>query len=91
MHRETRASMAVCMRKAWTLVGLAEALHKSGVHTIIYRKKDGTTRRALATLNIGAGMQSAFRRAESPKVFTYWDIERCDFRCFKCENLISWY
>lgn len=93
MHRETRASLSACMRRAWELVRLGIALHGKGTVTIVYRKKDGSIRKALATLNIGPGAQSAFatRRNESPKVFTYWDIERCDFRCFKCENLICFY
>ena len=91
MHRETGYSMGACIRKAWELVALGKALHRKGVTTIIYKKKDGSTRKALATLNVGPGVFSAFRHEESPKVFTYWDIERCDFRCFKCENLISWF
>lgn len=94
MHRETRKSMAACMRRAWELVKLTEALHENGrpVH-IVYRKKDGSIRKALATLNVGPAVfaAGAFRRPESPKVFTYWDLEKCDFRCFKCENLLNWY
>ena len=91
MHRETGKSMAACVRRAWELVRLSKVLHGKGTTTIVYKKKDGTIRKALATLNVGPGLGSAFHRAESPKVFTYYDLERCDFRCFKCENLISWY
>ena len=93
MHRETRASISACMRRAWELVRLGKALHGNGLVTIVYKKKDGSIRKALATLNIGPGARSAmaFTRNESPKVFTYWDIEKCDFRCFKCENLLSWH
>lgn len=92
MYRETRASMSACLRKAWELVRLGRALHE-GVVNIVYLKKDGSTRKALATLNIGPAASSArtFTRPESPKVFTYWDLQKGDFRCFKCENLISWY
>jgi hypothetical protein len=93
MHRETRKSMSACMRRAWELVRLADDLHRPGVVHITYRKKDGSIRKALATLNVGPGafVNSAFRRAESPKVFTYWDLERCEFRSFRCENLMGWY
>ncbi len=93
MHRETRKSMSACMTRAWELVRLSEALHRKGPVHIVYRKKDGSIRKALATLNIGPGLfvDSAFRRPESPKVFTYFDLEKTEFRCFRCENLISWY
>lgn len=93
MHRETRKSMSACMTRAWELVRLNEALHRKGPVHIVYRKKDGSIRKALATLNIGPGLfvDSAFRRPESPKVFTYYDLEKCAFRSFRCELLISWY
>jgi len=91
MHRETRKSMSACMTRAWELVRLTEALSGRLAVNIVYRKKDGSIRKALATLNIGPGVSFGTRRTPSPKVFTYWDIECCDFRCFKCENLISWY
>lgn len=92
MHRETNAPLKACIRKAWDLARLGEALHK-GVVNIVYLKKDGTTRKAQATLRIGPGLRNpnARPRTESPKVFTYWDLRKADFRCFKCENLISWY
>ena len=93
MHRKTRVNMSACMREAWELVRLGEALRKPGVVHITYRKKDGSIRKALATLNVGTGLfvDSAFRRPDSPKVFTYYDLERCDFRCFCVDSLISWY
>ena len=93
MHRATRKSLSVCMTRAWELVRLTDALDRPGVVRIVYRKKDGSIRKALATLNVGSGVfsQSAFARRPSPKVFTYWDIEKCDWRCCNCENLIDWY
>lgn len=93
MHRKTRKSMSACMRGAWELARLSKALHEKGPVHIVYRKKDGSIRKALATLNVGSGVfvDSAFRRPESPKVFTYYDLERCDWRSFCCELLVSWY
>lgn len=90
MHRETSATMSACMKQAWVLNDLADFLRGHNLH-IKYLKKDGTIRVALATLNVRGGVEKAeaFRRTPSPKVFTYWDIERGDFRCFKCENFIT--
>lgn len=90
MHRETNVSMSSCMKQAWDLKDLADTL-RHGLKHIKYVKKDGTVRIALATLNVGGGEEraEAFKRTPSPKVFTYWDIERCDFRCFRCENFVE--
>lgn len=94
MARATRATMSTCMTRAWDLVKLTEALKTPGVVRIVYFKKDGTLRRALATLNVGEGAYATSaenRRNPSPKVFTYWDIERCAWRCFNPQNLVDWY
>ena len=83
--------MSACMREAWDLSRLSDAMRRGVVH-LVYRKKDGTIRKALATLNVGSGaFVAGSSRKESPKVVTYWDLERCDWRCFKCENLLNWY
>lgn len=91
MARATRASMATCMTRAWDLVKLTEALKTPGPVRLVYFKKDGTLRKALATLNVGSAATTGSGRTPSPKVFTYWDIERCAWRCFNPQNLVDWY
>lgn len=91
MHRNTSAPIQKTLTDAWGLQRLQDAL-RNGRIELVYRKKDGSIRHALATLNCGTAsqQQSSFNRTPSPKVVTYWDLEVCDWRCFKCENLISW-
>lgn len=93
MARATRASMKTCMTRAWDLVKLTEALKTPGPVRIVYFKKDGTLRRALATLDLGTATanMTGTGRTPSPKVFTYWDIEKSDWRCFNPQNLVEWY
>lgn len=90
IRRATRTSMSNALKKAWELNRLSERLHKSEVCMIAYRKVDGSIRYALATLKDTERFVSGRGRTESPKVFTYWDVEKCDWRCFKVESLLSW-
>ena len=93
LHKEFQSEMSACMRQAWELERLQEAIRATASFiTIVYRKKDGSTRKALAAPLAGTGLNSTVGgRKPSPKVFTYFDIERNDWRCFRCENLIAWY
>ena len=90
MHRETRASMAACMRRAWELVRLTNALHRKGYTTIVYKMLNGKVNKAIGTLNMGPGLSNGEGNS-SPKVFTYYDLQRCGIRSFRLENLISFY
>ena len=91
MHRTTSVSMKKALKDAWELWRLQRAMRLGRIE-LVYRKKDGSIRRALATLVQNSGMQTvaSSHHNTSPKVFTYFDIEVNDWRCFKCENLMSW-
>lgn len=89
--RATGANFSTCLKKAWELNSLSVRLHKAGAVKLAYRKKDGTIRYALATLfDTERYVNGNGNRSENPKVFTYFDLEKGEFRCFKVENLISW-
>lgn len=81
------------MSRAWGLYRLQIALRGKSLIHIEYRKKDGSLRKAIATNRMGNTIIEGGNgtRRPSPKVFTYWDVEAADFRCFKCENIINWY
>lgn len=79
------------MLKAWELYRLAKAM-REGVVNFLYRKADGTIRKAVGTLmNLPVGSTLGGKRVTKPsyKTMAYFDIEKASFRCFKIENLIG--
>lgn len=82
----TGKDWAECLRKAWQLYRLNKELH-SGEVTFYFEKKDGSIRKAVATLKI----DYEFKTQNQPnlKVFTYFDVEAQAFRCMKIENFIT--
>lgn len=63
---------------------------RRGIVTFTYKKADGTIREARGTLRRsllpptkGTGIKP------SPLVFVYYDVDKCGWRSFKRENLLT--
>lgn len=56
-------------------------LLQEGVVNFIYKKKDGSIRKAIGTLK---DMNVKFKK---PDIISYFDIEKKGFRSFKLDNL----
>lgn len=80
-----------CMLRAWQLYRFSQIL-KSGVVAFSYFKTDGSIRNAYGTLSdIPENILHGGKRMTKPsyKTFSYFDVEKNAFRCFRIENLIS--
>lgn len=91
IFKATAQVWSLCLRKAWQLYYLAKNM-RGGVVKFTFRKADGTIRKATGTLkNLSAGSTFGGKKMIEPsyKTFTYFDVERNSFRCFKVENLIA--
>lgn len=77
LAESTGKAWPVCLMKAWELYRFA------------YQKIDGTVRHANGTLhNLPYG-----KRVAKPgyRTFTYYDVDKSEFRCFRIENLVTIY
>lgn len=74
------------LKKAWQLYKLNKDLHKGEV-VFYFEKKDGSIRKAVATLKIDYEFKT--QSQPNPKIFTYFDVEANSFRSFKVENFIG--
>lgn len=64
----------------------------SGVARFLYLKKDGDVREARGTLCpalIPTDRRPRGLRSPSPEVFTYFDKDRTEWRCFRRERIIG--
>lgn len=78
-------SWSESLKKAWALYRLNKDLHKGEV-VFYFEKKDGSIRKAVATLKIDYEFKT--QSQPNPKIFTYFDVEANSFRSFKIENFI---
>lgn len=70
---------------------LAEKL-QNGIADFCFIKKDGSIRRAKGTLKAEYfSVMPKGVRPPNPAVYTYYDIEKDSFRCFKPENFLGYY
>lgn len=91
------------LRKALTLAHATRSLLDElnlGIVEFVYRKEDGTTRKARGTLK--KGISPDFDNYESKGkgkhrdnnntegIYTYWDLDRNAFRTFKSQNLLCY-
>lgn len=85
----TKASWSICLKKAWNLYRFSKIL-KSTIMAFSYLKADGTIRNAYGTL-MGVPAYNGQKRRTKPsyKTFTYFDVEKNEFRSFRVENLMS--
>ena len=73
---------------------LRDALRNSKVN-FVYRKKDGSRRTAVGTLNLDiipnsdTQFKSEEQREERDDQVTYYDLEKMAWRCCKTENILE--
>lgn len=82
-------TMSEAMKVAWLNMKLKLAMTQRIVK-FYYQKVSGEIREAYGTLkeSIMPATQGTGRKANDT-VFTYWDTERQEWRCFKKANLIN--
>ena len=63
---------------------------KAGIVRFVFRKVNGDLREAYGTLreNLLPPTQGSGRRP-NPTLQTYYDTERCEYRCYKKANLLA--
>lgn len=83
-------SWSKCLAYAWQLIKLKYRL-LSGVAEFSFYKVDGSIRKAKGTLKSDYFSYESKGRKSNSNVFTYFDIEKNSFRCFKIENLCITY
>lgn len=82
-------TMAEAMRLAWLNFKL-RAKMATAIVKFYYTKVDGTMREAYGTLCTSLMPETkGTERKHNPTVQTYYDTEKCEFRCFKVANLIK--
>lgn len=75
-------------------IELMRKMHE-GIVCFSYKKNDGTTRNAIGTLNEyilpreNMDKLRDVKRVTPKHLFTYYDVEKQQFRCFKRENFIG--
>lgn len=92
LFAETNKSWQYCLLKAWELYRLAKKMRK-GVVKFVFEKTDGSLRTAMGTLvSLPSGVTGSKRITKpSYKTFSYFDVEKNEFRCFRVENLVTVY
>lgn len=91
LFKSTGNEWRECIIKAWQLYRLADNM-RNGLVKFSYQKLDGTLRFAVGTLQgTSAGISVSGKKKTKPsyKIFSYFDIDKCQYRCFKVENFIT--
>ncbi len=91
MFRVTGESFAVCLKRAWQLLRLSQAIRTKTVQ-FFYRKVNGEVRQAFGTMRedvISDKVKGNDIRRKNNDLFTYFDTEKGEFRSFKKFNLVS--
>ncbi len=83
-------SMSEALKIAWVNMKLKSQL-KSKIVKFYFQKVDGSIREAYGTLSekLMPAITGTDKRAKNDTVQTFYDTERCEFRCFKKANLLS--
>jgi len=81
-------SRSEAFRKAWAIVKLRQAMQQKVVE-FTYQKKDGSIRRAIGTTSGRFFSYESKGGYSSPKVVTYYDMEKKAFRSFRNENIVA--
>lgn len=81
-------SLSEALKCAWANIKLRAKMHK-GIVEFYYKKVDGSMRQAFGTLEASRMPQtsSESKRKPNASVFTYFDTEKNEWRCFKRFNL----
>lgn len=81
-------TMGEAMRQAWLVLKLKKAM-KSRIVKFIFQKVNGEMRTAWGTLQDNVlPPTSGNERKKNETIFTYFDTEKIEYRCFKIANLI---
>lgn len=78
-------SFSEALKYAWKVIKLRMKM-KKGVVSFRFKKVDGSIREAVGT--IPAAPQGDSTRKPNIKVFTYFDVEKNDYRCSRIDALI---
>ena len=82
-------TMAEALRTAWQNFKLRVKMY-TGIVKFYYQKVSGEIREAYGTLrsDLLPAVSETSTRRQNPTVQTYYDTERCEWRCFKVANLV---
>lgn len=89
--RITGLAFSECLKQAWLNFHLKVKMSK-GIVKFYYQKVDGTTREAWGTLKeelLPPSKDTDTKRKHNDTVFTYFDTEVQEYRCFKKLNLVK--
>lgn len=81
------SNFAEALKYAWKVIKLKMQLAKSVV-VFKFKKTDGTIREAIGTLQSSYLPQGKNTGKSNTGVFTYFDVEKQEYRCAKIESLI---
>lgn len=81
-------TMGDAMRQAWLVLKLKKAM-KSRIVKFLFQKVNGEMRTAWGTLQDNVlPPTSGNDRKKNESIFTYFDTDKSEYRCFKVANLI---
>ena len=81
-------TMAEALRTAWLNIKLRAKMAQSIVK-FYYSKVDGSMREAYGTLNPAIMPETkGSERKANPTIQTYYDSEKCEYRCFKMLRML---
>lgn len=83
--KEKFNSFGEALKYAWEVIKLRMKM-KKGIVSFRFKKVDGSIREAVGTLPTTP--QSGSNRKPNLKVFTYFDVEKNDYRCSRIDALI---
>lgn len=90
MFKVTGESFSECLKRSWQLLKLKAQMEKRTVQ-FFYQKMNGEIRQAFGTLrdDVIADNVKGTGRKPNENLFTYFDTEKGEFRCFKKFNIIK--
>lgn len=91
MVKENDFTMSEAMKLAWSLYKMTQRL-KDGVVKFSFKKKDGSIREAVGTLQndvIAPHLKGGERTSNVTDTVIYFDVEAQGFRSFKTTNFIE--
>lgn len=81
------SNFAEALKYAWKVIKLRTQMTKTIV-AFKFKKIDGSVREAIGTLQASLLPQSKGTGKSNAGVFTYFDVEKQEYRCAKVESLI---
>jgi|SRR5690606_5245688 len=81
------ANFSEALKYAWKVIKLKMKMGKQVV-SFKFRKVDGSIREAVGTLKASMLPATKGTGKSNPNVFTYFDVEKSQYRCAKIESLI---